>query len=261
MARFCPLFSGSTGNSTYIGSQSSGILVDAGVSAKRIVYALKQKNIPISSIEGIFVTHEHFDHICGVKTLLKNNDIPLYASEKTLEELEKIIDFEPNQKLIAIDKIMQTENFSVIRFNTLHDCEGSSGYTFITEKGCKIAVCTDLGIVTPEVRENLLYSDLVMLESNHDISMLKSGPYPPLLKIRVMGEKGHLSNPACAVELPPLFKSGTKRFVLAHLSRENNKPELALEMARNSLMDIRAKFGEDYIVSAAPVENGEMIFL
>jgi len=260
MARFCPLFSGSSGNSTYIGTQGAGILVDVGVSAKRLCQALEQRNIPLSSIEGVFITHLHSDHICGLSTFLKKNNIPIFASEKTVEGLPSCVKLPESQKIIVVDRKIQTDFFSVERFDTSHDSEGSSGYTFDTGEE-KMAVCTDLGIVTDEVRGAIKGSDLVMLESNHDLEMLRRGPYPPLLKIRVSGEQGHLSNIAASAELPELMKSGAKQFVLAHLSRENNTPEKAVSAARASLADIMAVMDRDYRLTVAKIEGGEIIAL
>lgn len=260
MARFCSLFSGSTGNSTYIGNNGKGILVDVGVSAKRLTEALSQRNIPLSSIEGIFITHLHSDHICGLSTLLKKNDIPLYMSEKTAEGIGGCVKLPENQRIVVIDRRFQTDFFGVERFDTSHDSEGSSGYTFDTGE-VKIAVCTDLGVVTDEVRTAITGCDLVMLESNHDTEMLKKGPYPPLLKIRVSGDKGHLSNASASAELPNLLKAGAKQIVLAHLSRENNTPEKALSSAESSFADIMAKRGVDYYIEVALAEGGAMIGL
>lgn len=155
------------------------------------------------------------------------------------------------------EKITELSGFAVKRFSTLHDCEGSSGYTLLTADGRKISVCTDLGRVTDEVRNSLYGSDAVLIESNHDINMLKNGPYPPSLKIRILSDNGHISNNACAAELPELLRRGTKRFILGHLSRKNNSPLLALNAAEAALTDAGALNGTDYILTvAAPAGNG-----
>ena len=144
----------------------------------------------------------------------------------------------------------------ISRFATSHDCEGSSGYTFLMPDGKKISVCTDLGVVTEDVRKAISGSDAVLIESNHDVDMLNKGPYPPELKMRIMSEKGHISNNACSAELVRLLNSGTKRFILGHLSQKNNTPLLALSSAEAALADKGAKNGRDYLLSvAAPSEN------
>lgn len=258
MSRICPLFSGSTGNSTYIGTQNGGILVDVGGSMKGICSALERAGGCCEEIKAVAVTHEHIDHIKGLKTFLNKTDVPLIASAKTLEALAAADKIPAKTKTISLDEgSCQVCGIAVSRFATSHDCEGSSGYTFLLPDGKKIAVCTDLGVVTDAVRQALIKSDAVLIESNHDVDMLKRGPYPPLLKIRIMSDSGHISNSACAAELGNLLKNGTTRFILGHLSQKNNLPQLALSCAEAALMDMGAQNGRDYILTvAAPADNG-----
>lgn len=260
MSRICPLFSSSTGNSTYISTSQGGFLVDAGGSYKGICTAISNCGGSIEDIRAIAVTHEHGDHIKGLKTLLKTLKIPLIASKETLETLSDN-DFIPvGTKIIEANKEeIAFGDVCVQRFATSHDCEGSSGYKFTLPDGKHIAVCTDLGIVTDSVREALTGCELVMLESNHDVQMLKKGPYPPLLKLRILSDVGHLSNAACSAELPNLLKSGTTRFVLGHLSQKNNLPLLALSAAKASLMDIGAKLITDYLLYIARPDSSVVI--
>lgn len=260
MARFSPLFSGSSGNCTYIGGAESGILVDAGVSAKRICEALAERSIAPEKIKAVFVTHEHSDHIKGLAVLVKKYGMPIVASEQTLSAVMRATELPSGARLIEIDKNgMEIDGIAVNRFATSHDCEGSSGYCFGLPHGQKISVCTDLGIVTDEVRNAIRGSDLTLIESNHDLKMLKNGPYPPLLKMRIMSDCGHLSNIACAAELGELLESGTTRFILGHISQHNNLPELALTVSRDALCAVGAKENEDYILKAAPAQGGEII--
>ena len=138
---------------------------------------------------------------------------------------------------------------------------GSSGYRFTFSDGKSVAVCTDLGIVTDEVKNSLSGCDTVLIESNHDIDMLKRGPYPPQLKLRILSDNGHLSNNACALTLKELLKGGTVRFILGHLSQHNNLPMLALSTAKQSLLDLGAKCGSDYTLSVAkPCFNEVTLF-
>lgn len=261
MARFCPLFSSSSGNCTYIGNADSGILIDAGSSCKSIVCALESKCIDPKSIKAVAVTHEHGDHIKGLKTFVKRFSVPVIASKKTFDALERYGALpEGCEKLLAEDGA-NICGISVSRFATSHDCDGSSGYVVTLPDERKLGVCTDLGFVSDEVEKSLCGCDLVMLESNHDIKMLTNGPYPFVLKERIMSEHGHLSNVQCASLLPRLVKSGTTRLVLAHLSQHNNLPALALSTARAGLVEAGLKEELDYILYVAPVENGRMFIL
>ncbi len=258
MSRICPLFSGSTGNSTYIGTENGGILIDVGASFKGICNALERAGGNYSEIKAVAVTHEHTDHIKGLKTFLNKTKALLVASKGTLQVLDNADLIPKGASVLEIgDKPLDIAGISIKRFATSHDCADSSGYTLVLPDNKKISVCTDLGVVTDEVRNSLSGSDVMLIESNHDIEMLKKGPYPPLLKVRIMSENGHISNNACAIELKEFFKKGTARFILGHLSRNNNTPVLARAAAEASLMDISAQNGKDYILTvAAPTDNG-----
>lgn len=255
MARICPLFSGSTGNSTYIGTKNGGILIDAGASMKGIKEAVENAGGDIDEIFAVAITHEHTDHIKGLKTFLNKTNAKVIASKETLSVLEDIIPAKSD--VICIENKTEVNGIEISRFATSHDCLGSSGYTLILPDNKKVAVCTDLGIVTEEVKGAIVGSDLVLLESNHDVEMLKRGPYPPHLKARILSEKGHISNNVCAAQLPFLFQNGTKRFILGHLSQQNNTPMLAKSCAESALMDLSLKNGKDYILTVAkPNNNG-----
>lgn len=258
MSRICPLFSGSTGNSTYIAGANGGFLVDAGASLRALTAALQNAGGDLSEISAIFITHEHFDHIKGLKPLLNKTGLTVIASEKTLEALITADKLPAGTKTQIIDSENQLEccGTLVTRFETSHDCEGSSGYTFLMPDGKKISVCTDLGVVTEGVRSAISGSDAVLIESNHDVDMLNKGPYPPELKMRIMSEKGHISNYTCASEIVSLLNKGTSRFILGHLSQKNNTPMLALSASEAALADIGAENGRDYLLSVAkPTEN------
>ena len=262
MSRISPLYSGSTGNSTYIGTDCGAILVDAGASMQGICKALEFAGGEIGEIKAIAVTHEHIDHVKGLKTFLNKTKAKLIASEKTLEALVEADKIPPRTNVIPIeDKPVDIDGIIVNRFETSHDCIGSSGYTFILPDGKKAAVCTDLGIVTDTVREAIKKSDIILIESNHDIEMLKKGAYPANLKLRIMSDTGHISNNACAAELKKLLENGTKRFILGHLSRKNNTPLLARVVAEAALMDCGAQNGKDYILKVAlSQKNGVTVF-
>ncbi|MEE0946027.1 MAG: MBL fold metallo-hydrolase [Acutalibacteraceae bacterium] len=261
MAKFCPLFSGSKANCTYISGSKGAFLVDVGASCKSVLKALEDIDEDIERIKAILITHEHSDHIKGLKALSKKYSIPVMASAKTLETLQNIGAVSCDTELLAIDDSIETEFGTVNRFDTMHDCDGSSGYSIDLWEGMKISVCTDLGVVTQTVREHLTGSNLILIESNHDLRMLQSGPYPPELKLRIAGERGHLSNTSCASELSDLLKSGTTRFILGHLSENNNLPSLALRTSQAALLDAGAKKDTDYIMYCALKENREIVYL
>ena len=165
---------------------------------------------------------------------------------------------------IYIDKNgnwFEVQNIKVTRFPTSHDCVGSSGYRFNLSGTCSVAVCTDLGFVSDEVLENLKGCRGMVIESNHDLKMLRDGPYPHELKLRVGSDHGHLSNNACAAVLPRLFKSGTPRFILGHISKQNNTHAVALSCAKAALMDIGAVAGEDYLIFCAGQYGCEEVVL
>lgn len=258
MSKICPLFSGSTGNSTYIGAENTGLLIDVGASAKGIGIALERAGADFSCVDAIAITHCHEDHIKGLKTVLKKTGADLIATEKTVEYLAERELILPDTKIIVInEKGTEVNGMNVSFFPTSHDSEGSCGYSVILPDGKKFSLCTDTGIITDEIRNAIIGSDAVLMESNHDIDMLKKGPYPPHLKVRIMSEKGHISNSVCAGEVLNLFKNGTTRFILGHLSLNNNTPLLAKSASESVLMDLGAVNGKDYILKVAkPKENG-----
>lgn len=258
MSKICPLYSGSTGNSTYIGTKSGSILIDVGASFKGITEKLSLADAAPEEILAVAITHEHSDHVKGLKTFLNKTSAKLIASKTTLETLIQSGLVPPKTETIALDDTkIEIADMQLSRFDTSHDCVGSSGYSIILPDNKKVAICTDLGIVTDSVKEALLGSDLVLLESNHDVEMLKKGPYPPHLKVRILSDKGHLSNSLCAEELKALLQGGTKRFILGHLSQHNNTPLLARSSAEAALIDLGAAAGRDYILTVAkPTNNG-----
>lgn len=256
MARFCSLFSSSSGNSTFISSASTSILVDAGVSAKRMVKALTDREIDPKTIGGIFITHEHIDHVNAVRILATNNGIPVYATEGTLEALEEsgVLNGKFPVNVIPEEGVAVGDLF-IKSFKTPHDSRESCGYTVTLPDGQKAAIATDIGHMTEVIMQNLKGSGLVMLESNHDEGMLRNGPYPYYLKRRILSDVGHLSNNACAEAVTELLKSGTVRFFLGHLSRDNNFPALAYETSASALKTIGAVEGRDFFLEVNKIEN------
>lgn len=192
MARFCTLYSGSSGNSTYIGTGTGGILVDAGVSCKALLTALSARDIRPDTIRGLFLTHEHIDHIKGVRVLLKKYAIPLFASRETLEWLAdrgELPSTGPVQEISA-STVIAAGDMEIRPFATSHDSLSSFGYAVNLPDGRRISVATDLGYVSDEVHQAIHGSDLVLLESNYDEAMLRCGPYPYPLKRRIASDSG-----------------------------------------------------------------------
>lgn len=260
MARFCSLFSSSSGNATFVGTSKKGILIDAGVSAKRLETSLIQRDISPDTIGGIFITHEHSDHIKAVRVFCGRYNIPVYATEGTLSALEEegVLNGKFPYRIID-EKGTEVNDMFITSFRTPHDSNESCGYKILLPDERKIAIATDIGHMTDTIRENLKGCDLVMLESNHDIGMVQNGEYPYYLKRRILSDRGHLSNIACAEEAKELIKSGTTRLFLGHLSRDNNIPALAFETTYASIYETGAVINKDYLLAVNPEENDEDI--
>ena len=262
MAKMSVMFSGSRGNCTYISSGKDAVLVDVGVSAKQILMALEQRMLEPSLIRGIFITHSHSDHISGLRVLLKKHNIPVYASEETLQCLIAEEVFNSKSKYYNIEASPELfMDMDVEFFRTSHDCEGSGGYVFTFLNGEKAAVCTDLGYVSDTVRNAIIGVKSLVIESNHDVGMLQNGIYPFATKQRILSDEGHLSNVACANELSGLVNNGTINIILAHLSRDNNTPELAEVTSKSVLMENGFKADVDYSLSVAPPSGGKIIYI
>ncbi len=254
MAQIYPLFSSSSGNSCFIGSASSGILIDAGTSCRRLLAALSRCDIPESAVKAIFITHDHSDHISALRVFTKGRGIPVYASKGTLTYLVNSSQIDPScEPRVITDEGEECAGFYVKAYHTPHDAIESVFYRINTPDGKTAAVCTDLGFVSPETDARLRGCDLVMLESNYDERMLRLGSYPAQLKKRISSELGHLSNPDSAKEVKRLVEAGTQRIILGHLSRENNTPELAERTLTEALGGL--KRNRDYLLTVAPVET------
>lgn len=253
MARFYPLFSSSKGNSVYIGGRESGILIDAGVSCSRLTAALAANDIPMSAVKALFITHNHSDHINGVKNLTKKYPISVFAEAGTLDYLfENGCIYTDGQDMKGV---VTAAGMEISCFHTPHDAPESCGYRIKTSDGRICCVCTDLGYVTETVLENLTGSDLVYIESNYDENMLKMGSYPAYLKARIRSKHGHLSNSDCGQLAAHLVKNGTTRLILGHLSQENNRPETADAAVCGALSAAGFQRNIDYILSVAKPES------
>ena len=237
--KFCSLYSGSSGNSIFIASENAKILIDAGLPGKKIDEALKSIGEDPRELDGIFVTHEHSDHIKGIGVLSRKYDIPIYSNADTWTEMEGLIGKikEHNIRIMDRRSTMSIKDLDVISYNIPHDAVAPVGYT-VHCNGKRASVTTDFGIYTEEIRDNIKDSEVILLESNHDINMLKFGPYPYNLKRRILSEVGHLSNEDCGKALVDLIKyKSNRRVILGHLSGTNNHPDLALETVNGVLRE------------------------
>ena len=233
--RLCSIASGSSGNCTYVGSDATHLLVDVGISGKRIEEGLRELGLSCRDIDGILLTHEHSDHINGLKILAKKYEIPIFATWGTIcairensefSDLDEDLFYEvwEDQKLTLKDLIINPMQIS-------HDAAQPVGYR-ITYGSRKVAVCTDLGTYNEYTVECLKGMNAVLLEANHDVNMLLVGSYPYYLKKRILGEKGHLSNEDSGRLLCRILHDGLQTVLLGHLSKENNLPKLAYESVR-----------------------------
>ncbi len=262
MARVFTLSSGSDGNCSFIGDARSGILIDLGISFKRIKEALAEYQIELSSIEAVLITHEHSDHIKGIVTFAKKTDIPIFASQKTAEYImEHHPECVDRVKVAELNVCYNAGRTEFASFKVYHDSVDAVGYRIKTADNRIVAYSTDTGHIDDEVFENIKGADLSIIEANHDEGMLSCNvAYPYLLKKRILGDCGHLSNSACAKVVCRLYESGTRRFVLAHLSDQNNTPAVAYETVYAALNCMGLKKGVDFELDVAPrLENSRMM--
>lgn len=234
-ARFVTLFSSSKGNAAYIKFGRDEILIDCGVSARSLDRALRSIGTSLSSISALFITHEHSDHIRGLAVATSRLGFPVYAPENCCAYLEPSVT-NASARLFPLQSLKCVELFDTVvcPVKTPHDSLDSCGYR-IKAGGEKLGYFTDIGHLSENVIRALSGCRRVVIESNHDIQMLKNGSYPQYLKQRILGDRGHLSNESCARLLPHLAEYGTESVALAHLSEENNRPYIALRESQTAL--------------------------
>lgn len=227
---FCTIASGSSGNCTYIGTKYTKILVDAGVSGKRMEDGLAELKLSGQDIDALFITHEHLDHVKGAGIFSRRFDIPIYATVETWAAMEGSLGkIAPgNKRFVYADEVCPINDICVKPFAIPHDAADPVAYNFLAGEK-KITLATDIGHATDSIREHLEGSDILLLESNHDETKLKTGKYPYHLKQRILGENGHLSNHAAGELLSSVVTGKMKYVFLGHLSEENNDPHLAYE--------------------------------
>lgn len=260
--KLCSIASGSSGNCIYVGSNQTNLLVDAGVSAKRIENGLSGIDIKPDMLQGILITHEHSDHVSGLGILARKYHLPIYATYETARSISRIKSLgeipeelfhyvKPNEPFLIND-------ISVEPFSTSHDASNPVCYTMRAE-GQKIGIATDLGKYDDYIVSMLENSELLLIEANHDVNMLMVGKYPYYLKQRILGDRGHLSNDTSADLISRLIHPGLQHILLAHLSKENNYEELAYETVCCELAERASSFSSKNVRVAHRDQPSEMV--
>ena len=279
---FVSLASGSSGNCTFVASDTAKVLIDCGISAKKIDESLRALGFSAAELDGIFLTHEHTDHIKGLKRLMSAYGIPVYASAGTLAALsgalrDEYFSFAGKALMheLQADKAMRIRGMCITPFCISHDAAQPFAYPIDVKEalslfeeaagdGCRsihAAVATDLGYFDDEIRDHLLGLDALLLEANHDRGMLANGPYPLRLKRRIMSREGHLSNTSCGQLLAEIMHPGLKCVLLGHLSKENNTPEVALSTVTGELCSLLCVNKEELPqISVAPPDRASHAF-
>lgn len=248
----CTLASGSSGNSALVTDGRTHILIDAGISARRICRSLNDLGLEPRALSGILITHEHTDHMCGLATLTKQLRLPVYASQGTGRQLcRRVAALEDVLRPFRPGEALSIGDLEIGTFPTPHDAAESCGYT-VSDGRRKLAAVTDLGHVTGAVRAGIQGTNLLVAETNHDVEWLQSGPYPYSLKQRILGDRGHLSNEAGAALVLEAVEGGARTVLLAHLSSENNTPARAFGVVSAALERHGFRPGRDVILEVAP---------
>jgi phosphoribosyl 1,2-cyclic phosphodiesterase len=234
MIGFCPLASGSKGNCLYFGTDQVKILIDAGISLKATTSKLNEIGVDLSEIDAIFITHDHGDHIAGLKPLISKYSIPVFANHETAKGIIEQLEVNPKFKIFSTGETFEYLGLEIHPFSIPHDTLDPVAFTILTGQH-KFGICADLGYVTSSVRRNLKECDYLYLEANHQVSMVHACSRPMVYKNRVLGKNGHLSNEACGHLLQEIAHDGLKHVHLAHLSSECNTHETCLTTITEAL--------------------------
>lgn len=251
--KFATIASSSKGNCIYVGSEHTNILIDAGLSGKKIENGLEALELNGNDIDAIFVTHEHRDHVAGIGVLSRKYDIPVYATEGSWAGMPSTVgSFRRNmERLVYADEVCYFNDLCIKPFNIPHDANEPVGYSISNDKA-KITIATDIGHISESVAENIKDSSLILLESNHDVDMLKRGMYPISLKQRILSDYGHLSNENAGKFLSSIDYNKLKYVFLGHLSQDNNTPRIAFDTVTNIVTENGVELGGDFNMWVAP---------
>lgn len=237
MVRALSIGSGSSGNSFYLELNGKKLLIDMGLSARAITAGLRSAGTGLEELDAVLITHTHSDHISALPVCSKKLRCPVYSSELSRSKL-----FRYDPRVLPPERPVEIAGgVTVTAFETSHDCPGSMGFRIDHPEG-SFGYATDLGCVTDRIRQILRGVDTLVLEANHDVQMLRDGPYPYVLKRRILSDGGHLSNDACAEAARWFALQGTRNLFFAHLSRENNSPDRVLETLGEALRETGAVF-------------------
>ncbi len=259
---FANISSGSDGNCTLFQTSSVNILIDAGISKKRINEGLKKFDCNVSEIDAILISHEHSDHICALSVIENKDHIPIYATKETIEEIKRKKDFKDETEFVEItpDKAFKIGDVMINPFSVSHDAANPIAFR-LECKNKAFGVCTDLGIYDDYIIGNLKGLTSLLIESNHDIRMLETGPYPYYLKRRIMSNKGHLSNESSGRLISEIMHDDMEKIVLGHLSKQNNYVNLALEAVKCEIDMSKNKYnGNDFPIIAASHDTHTLIY-
>lgn len=262
MFNFCSLYSGSSGNCYYVETENTKLLIDAGVSLKKIEEGLNSIGILPSSLNGILVSHEHTDHIQSIGNISKKYDIPIYANSKTFDAMPKQTSkiSDKNFKYIQMNETFSINDLDIKPFSTPHDAANPCGFA-LSHCGKKICTATDIGHINNEIIKNLEGSSFVLLEANYDPDVLKYTKYPYKLKSRIAGPNGHLSNLTAGKTLNYLINNGLKKAMLGHLSKESNFPELAYQTVVDEIISSGTDISKVNITVADRNKNSSIIHI
>lgn len=260
MLKFASLYSGSSGNCLYVETENTKILIDAGVSLKKIEKGLDNLNVDAKDLDGVIVTHEHIDHIQSIGNLSKKFDIPVFANQKTFDAMPKQTEklSEKNKKKINIDEKFMIGDIEILPFSIPHDAANPCGFTLFSNNK-KISIATDIGHMTGDIVKQIDGSEFVLLEANYDTEVLKYTKYPFKLKERIAGPTGHLSNKMAGQTINYLINSGLKKAMLGHLSKESNFPELAYQTVIDEIIANGTNIDDFSLSVADRNEPGKLI--
>lgn len=253
----CSIASGSSGNCIYVGNDSTHLLIDAGISKKRIEEGLTSIDVDPTKLNGILITHEHSDHISGIGVMARKYCLPIYGTVETIASILKTKNVgkipEECFRFIKPDEPFVVNDIEVSPFSMSHDASNPVCYT-LTSDNKKVGVATDLGVFDEHIIRNLSNSEIILLEANHDVNMLQVGSYPYYLKQRILGNRGHLSNENAGKLLNQIMHDRLKYIFLGHLSKENNFEELAYETVKNELETGNARLSNTVVMKVAKRE-------
>ncbi len=232
--RLVTFASGSSGNCALVQNGDTSVLIDAGISMKRIRAGLRRQGLDFDNVDAILITHEHADHVCGLRMIARHHAVPVYATRTVANRLRGMApEIEDSLTIVGKNEPFSIKDLTITAFSTSHDTDESVGY--VLEGEGRLGFCTDTGCVTEEMLSALRGCTAALIEANHDVDMLRMGRYPVPLKRRILSDRGHLSNDAGGALACELCRAGADSIVLGHLSRENNTPRRACDTVRTAL--------------------------